>query len=111
MEGQTQFNPIVTPQRMNQVVSAPQRPGGASQYIATLPYNSSVPERKRRRERIQQKARESKIGVPTFLAVGRAAIHVSVRSEPNQSVREVKLSRLDKMWSDFEGKLLGIIRS
>jgi hypothetical protein len=104
---------IIRPGDMNAITreQETQRRDGASRYITNLPLPKTAAKRKRNRERAQQKINETKTGVLTFLAVGRAAIWVSVHTEPDPDVREAKYRRLDSMWSEFEGRLLGIMRS
>ncbi|HSD56487.1 MAG TPA: hypothetical protein VLA92_05060 [Candidatus Saccharimonadales bacterium] len=66
---------------------------------------------KRRREKLQQDAQESRSGVHTFLTMANLAIRMAVDTEPNKKIRNVKRRELQARWRQYQRDLLGITRA
>ena len=66
---------------------------------------------KRRKERIQQDAAESRSGAVTFMTLSRMAINLAVNTEPNIDIRETKRRDLLSRWRKFGRELFTVVRS
>jgi len=64
----------------------------------------------RKQEVVQQKVRESRSGVQTFLSMAHIAIDRAVDTEPNVQVRRQKLRQMRKVWRNYQHDLLGVTR-
>lgn len=69
-----------------------------------------VASRKRRKEKLEQDAREGKTGVQTFLTMARLSIGLAVGTEPNSKIRPAKRRVLQEKWRRWQQDLLGVIR-